>query len=68
MRSKPLNLKASVVGINASREVMELIKSGDVLGSGDYDTFAQGCLAVEMAVRAVAQGERSRTSSFSSRR
>ena len=50
---KAANRKARVVGINASREVMDLIKSGDVLGSGDYDTFAQGCLAVEMAVRAV---------------
>jgi ribose transport system substrate-binding protein len=50
---KAANRKALVVGINASREVMDLIKSGDVLGSGDYDTFAQGCLAVEMAVRAV---------------
>jgi ribose transport system substrate-binding protein len=50
---KAANRKALVVGINASREVMELIKSGDVLGSGDYDTFAQGCLAVEMAVRAI---------------
>ena len=50
---KAANQKALVVGINASREVMDLIKSGDVLGSGDYDTFAQGCLAVEMAVRAV---------------
>jgi ribose transport system substrate-binding protein len=50
---KAANRKASVVGINASREVMDLIKSGDVIGSGDYDTFAQGCLAVEMAVRAL---------------
>ena len=50
---KAANRKALVVGINASREVMDLIKSGDVLGSGDYDTFAQGCLAVEMAVRAI---------------
>jgi ribose transport system substrate-binding protein len=50
---KAANRKAFVVGINASREVMDLIKSGDVVGSGDYDTFAQGCLAVEMAVRAV---------------
>jgi ribose transport system substrate-binding protein len=50
---KTANRKALVVGINASREVMDLIKSGDVVGSGDYDTFAQGCLAVEMAVRAV---------------
>jgi ribose transport system substrate-binding protein len=50
---KAVKQKALVVGINASREVMDLIKSGDVIGSGDYDTFAQGCLAVEMAVRAV---------------
>jgi len=50
---KAANRKAMVVGINASREVMDLIKSGDVVGSGDYDTFAQGCLAVEMAVRSV---------------
>jgi ribose transport system substrate-binding protein len=50
---KAANRKASVVGINASREVMDMIKSGDIIGSGDYDTFAQGCLAVEMAVRAV---------------
>jgi len=52
---KAANLKASVVGINASREVMDLIKSGDIVGSGDYDTFAQGCLAVEMAVRAISK-------------
>jgi ribose transport system substrate-binding protein len=50
---KAANRKALVVGINASREVMDLIKSGDVIGSGDYDTFVQGCLAVEMAVRSV---------------
>jgi ribose transport system substrate-binding protein len=50
---KAANRTALVVGINASREVMDFIKSGDVLGSGDYDTFAQGCLAVEMAVRAI---------------
>lgn len=50
---KAANRKALVVGINASREVMDMIKSGDIVGSGDYDTFAQGCLAVEMAVRAI---------------
>ena len=50
---KAANRKALVVGINASREVMDFIKSGDIVGSGDYDTFAQGCLAVEMAVRSV---------------
>ena len=50
---KSAGRKSLVVGINASREVMDLIKSGDILGSGDYDTFVQGCLGVEMAVRAI---------------
>ena len=48
---KAAGRKSLVVGINASREVMDLIKSGDIVGSGDYDTFIQGCIAVEMAVR-----------------
>lgn len=50
---KAASRKALVVGINASREVMALIKSGAVIGSGDYDTFDQGCLGVEMAVRSL---------------
>jgi ribose transport system substrate-binding protein len=50
---KAAGKKSMVVGINASREVMDLIKSGDVAGSGDYDSFVQGCLALEMAVRSV---------------
>jgi ribose transport system substrate-binding protein len=50
---KAAGRKSLVVGINASREAMELIKSGEIVGSGDYDTFVQGCLAVEMAVRSV---------------
>jgi len=29
------------------------IKSGEIVGSGDYDTFVQGCIAVEMAVRSI---------------
>jgi ribose transport system substrate-binding protein len=45
--------KSLVVGINASREVMDLIKSGNIIGSGDYDSFAQGCIGVEMAVHNV---------------
>jgi ribose transport system substrate-binding protein len=48
---KAAGRKSLVVGINASREVMDLLKSGDVIGSGDYDTFEQGCIAVELAVR-----------------
>jgi ribose transport system substrate-binding protein len=50
---KAAGRKALVVGINASREAMEFIKSGEIVGSGDYDTFVQGCLAVEMAVRSI---------------
>jgi ribose transport system substrate-binding protein len=54
---KAANRTALVVGINGSREAMDMIKSGDIIGSGDYDTFMQGCLAVEMAVRAVRKQE-----------
>jgi ribose transport system substrate-binding protein len=50
---KAAGRKSLVTGINASREVMDLIKSGDIIGSGDYDTFIQGCIGVEMAVRSV---------------
>jgi ribose transport system substrate-binding protein len=48
---KASNRKALVVGINASKEVLEFIKSGDLLGSGDYNGFLQGCLGVQIAVR-----------------
>ncbi len=48
---KAANKKALVVGINASREVIEFVKSGDLLGSGDYNGFEQGCLAAEIAIR-----------------
>jgi len=48
---KAANRKALVVGINASREVLDLIKSGDLLGSGDYNGFIQGCLATQIAIR-----------------
>jgi ribose transport system substrate-binding protein len=50
---KAAGRKSLVAGINASREVMDLIKSGDIIGSGDYDTFVQGCIGVEMAVRMI---------------
>jgi ribose transport system substrate-binding protein len=50
---KAAGRKSLVIGINASREVMDLIKSGDIIGSGDYDTFVQGCVGVEMAVRTI---------------
>ena len=38
------NRKAVVVGINGSREAVELIKSGRLLASGDFNGFVQGCL------------------------
>jgi ribose transport system substrate-binding protein len=50
---KAAGRKSLVVGINASREVMDLLKSGDVIGSGDYDSFQQGCIGVEMAVHSL---------------
>jgi len=40
-----------IVGINASKEVVELIKSGDVLASGDYNGLIEGCLGAEIAIR-----------------
>jgi ribose transport system substrate-binding protein len=45
------NRKALVVGINASKEVLDFIKSGELLGSGDYNGFLQGCIGVEIAIR-----------------
>ncbi|HEY7662768.1 MAG TPA: sugar ABC transporter substrate-binding protein [Xanthobacteraceae bacterium] len=48
---KAADRKALVVGINASKEVLEFIKSGELIGSGDYNGFLQGCLAVEIAIR-----------------
>jgi ribose transport system substrate-binding protein len=40
-----------VVGINAGKESVELIKTGDMLASGDYNGLAEGCLGVEIAIR-----------------
>jgi ribose transport system substrate-binding protein len=48
---KAANRTALVVGINASKEVIDFVRSGDILGSGDYNGFAQGCLATQIAVR-----------------
>src|SRR5205085_7698607 len=48
---KAANKKALVVGINASKEVLDFIKSGDLLGSGDYNGFLQGCLGAQIAAR-----------------
>jgi len=45
------NRKAQVVGINGSKEAVELIKSGKLLASGDFNGFIQGCIGTEIAVR-----------------
>jgi ribose transport system substrate-binding protein len=47
------NRKAQVVGINASKEAVDLIKQGKLLASGDYSGFEQGCIGVMAAVRAL---------------
>lgn len=40
-----------IVGINASKEAVELIKTGDMLASGDYNGLIEGCLGAEIAIR-----------------
>ena len=42
-----------IVGINASKEAVELIKAGDMLASGDYNGLIEGCLGAEIAIRAL---------------
>jgi ribose transport system substrate-binding protein len=44
---------AKVVGINASKEAVDLIKQGKMLASGDDSGFRQGCIGVMAAVRAL---------------
>jgi ribose transport system substrate-binding protein len=50
---KSANKKTLIVGINASREVVDLIQKGEILASGDYTGLIDGCLGAEMAVRLV---------------
>ena len=45
------NRKALVVGINGSKEAVELIKAGKLLASGDFNGFIQGWLGTEIAIR-----------------
>ena len=45
------NRKAMVVGINGSKEAVDLIKAGKLLATGDFNGFIQGCLGTEIAVR-----------------
>jgi ribose transport system substrate-binding protein len=43
--------KALIVGINASKEAIELIKNGKLLASGEFNGFVLGCLSTEIAAR-----------------
>ena len=45
------NRKAHIIGINGTKEAVDLIKAGKMLASGDYNGFVQGCLAMTVAVR-----------------
>jgi ribose transport system substrate-binding protein len=42
-----------IVSINASKEAVDLIKTGELLASGDYNGLAEGCLGAEIAIRAL---------------
>jgi ribose transport system substrate-binding protein len=40
-----------IVGINAGKEAVDLIKAGEMLASGDYNGLVEGCLGAEIAIR-----------------
>jgi ribose transport system substrate-binding protein len=45
--------KAIVVGINGSKEAIDLIKADKMLATGEFNGFVIGCLAVEVAARSL---------------
>jgi ribose transport system substrate-binding protein len=45
--------KAAVVGINGSKEAIDLIKAGRMLATGEFNGFVIGCLAVEIAAKSL---------------
>lgn len=47
------NRKALIVGINGSKEAVDLIKEGKMHATGSSDPFMQGCLGVLVTVRAL---------------
>ncbi len=47
------NRKALVIGINATKEGVDFIKTGKLLASGDYNGYLQGCIGTMAAIRAV---------------
>ena len=59
--------RRSIVGINASKEAVDLIKAGDMLASGDYTGLIDGCLGAEIAIRLCASSRCPRKSRRSPR-
>ncbi len=51
------NRKALVVGINGSKEAIDLIKADKMLATGEFNGFVIGCLAVEIAARSLRKQE-----------
>ena len=51
----PNRRTALVVGINASRDAADLIKSGQMVASGDFNGFIEGCVAAQLAIRILPQ-------------
>jgi ribose transport system substrate-binding protein len=47
------NRKAVVVGINGSKEAIDLIKADKMLATGEFNGYVIGCLAVEIAARSL---------------
>jgi ribose transport system substrate-binding protein len=47
------NRKAQVVGINGSKEAIDLIKADKMLATGEFNGFIIGCLGTEIAVRSL---------------
>jgi ribose transport system substrate-binding protein len=45
------NRKAQVVGINGSKEAIDLIKADKMLATGEFNGFVIGCLGTEIAAR-----------------
>ena len=51
------NRKAVVVGINGSKEAIDLIKADKMLATGEFNGFVIGCLGVEIAARSLRKQE-----------
>lgn len=45
--------KGLVVGINGSKEAIDMIKAGRMLATGEFNGFVIGCLAVEIAAKSL---------------